>query len=297
MRPTVPWYQCIGADCRDDNGVDNPLPSDGSPPVSCNNDPNYPSDYASIPGPSSGFSNDPGIIFSGSTDPEFGLGDPSSNGWIVGNTTYPETFTPIRTKVIRTSYDYYQTTAKQNGISTTNLTALASCSDLLNCTLTGITNGVYTADSNVTLYGYTFTGNKNYVILVKGDLIIKGNILVDIGSTATFSVTGDIQIGPLVGDVSTASCNVINHNGCHVEGFYSTDKNFIIQGPSALRLNIAGAVVTNAGQNGGSIQNQRDIGAGNATCPTYTITERPDFVLNAPDFLKHQNFIWQEVAP
>ena len=215
----------------------------------------------------------------------------------MGNTNYPETFTPIRTKVIRTSYDYYQTTAKQNGISTTNLTALASCSDLLNCTLTGITNGVYTADSNVTLYGYTFTGNKNYVILVKGDLIIKGNILVDIGSTATFSVTGDIQIGPLVGDVSTASCNVINHNGCHVEGFYSTDKSFIIQEPSALRLNIAGAVVTNAGQNGGSIQNQRDIGAGNATCPTYTITERPDFVLNAPDFLKHQNFIWQEVAP
>src|SRR3989344_8531503 len=161
VRPTVPWYQCIGADCRDDNGVDNPLPSDGSPPVSCNNDPNYPSDYASIPGPSSGFSNDPGIIFSGSTDPEFGLGDPSSNGWIVGNTTYPETFTPIRTKVIRTSYDYYQTTAKQNGISTTDLTTLASCSDLLNCTLTGITNGVYTADSSVALNSYTFTGNKN----------------------------------------------------------------------------------------------------------------------------------------
>ena len=215
----------------------------------------------------------------------------------MGNTTYPETFTPIRTKVIRTSYDYYQTTVKQNGISTTDLTTLASCSDLSNCTLTGITNGVYTADSSVALNSYTFTGNKNYVILVKGDLIIKGNILVDIGSTTTFSVTGDIKIDPSVGGLSTASCNVTNHNGCHVEGFYSTDKNFIIQGPSALRLNIAGAVVTNAGQSGGTMQNQRDIGAGNATCPTYTITERPDFVLNAPDFIKHPNFIWQEVAP
>lgn len=299
MSSSVPWYQCIGADCRDDNGVDNPLPVDGSPPVSCNNDSDYPSNYASVKGPASGFSNDPGIIFSGSTttNPNFGLGESSANEWVVGNTTYPEPFSPIRPKVIRTSYDYYQTTIKQNGISTTDLTTLASCSDLLNCTLTGITNGVYTAGSSVALNGYTFTGNKNYVILVKGDLTIKGNILVDIGSTATFSVTGDIKIDPLVGGTSTVSCNVSNHNGCHVEGFYSANKSFIIQGPSALRLNIAGAVVTNAGQNGGSVQNQRDIGAGNATCPTYTITERPDFILNSPDFLKHANFVWQEVAP
>ncbi|MCL5439042.1 MAG: hypothetical protein M1268_03565, partial [Patescibacteria group bacterium] len=63
------------------------------------------------------------------------------------------------------------------------------------------------------------------------------------------------------------------------------------------RFNLAGAAVVNAALKGGKFDFRRDICDGNANCPSVSFTERPDFILNAPKFIKHPNFIWQEVAP
>ncbi len=105
-----------------------------------------------------------------------------------------------------------------------------------------------------------------------------------------------------MGETSATSLN------SDLDGFYSTDNSFIIQSAtggkcgvdgssSDLKLNIGGAVLVNAGETGGSFQNQRDLCIKDTDCPVTTITQRIDLLLNAPAILKHKNNFFQEVAP
>lgn len=285
----VAWFQCVGADCRNDNGFVDKIPSGAS----CGS-------YASL----SGAGGTPGIIFSGDSNPDFGSGQASQNpdNWMAGGLEppgYKELFMPVRSSVIRTSYNYMTTTASQNGITPIDLSN--SCT-LLNCTLpANLANGVYLADGDLNLNTYTFPNSKNYVFLINGDLRIKGAIDVPAGSTATFSVRENIIIDKdLIGVV-------YNSLVTGVEGFYSADGSFTIDGYGSSacatvnedkRLNIGGAVVVNADlSGGGSFMNNRDICGDDINCPAYSLIERPDFILNSPEFIKHPNFLWQEVAP
>lgn len=317
----LPWFQCIGADCRKDDltgGFTDPIPTNNESTVCVAN---YPSSYASVPGP---MSNTPGIIFTGSTGPNLGQGmasDPSPNNWNwqVGGSTYSEVFRPVRNGVIRTSYSYVYTTLKQGGITPTILsTTECGVFGITNCTLSPtLSNGVYisgnTYPSNLTLAGtgtpatYTFPADKDYVFLVNGDLTINTRIIVPVGSTATFIVKGDIKISKDVGDIARTICDptIAGHPGCHIEGFYSTDKSFIANGnsPSGCpaspdrRLNVSGGIVVNAGLTNGILEYNRDLCDDSLICPSLSIVERPDMVLNAPEILKHSTYVWQEVAP
>ncbi len=145
--------------------------------------------------------------------------------------------------------------------------------------------------------GFTFPANKNFVILVNGDLTIKEKIFVPIGSTATFSVKGNIYIDKSVGETLSSSTTA------SVEGYYSADQSFIVQGARDcsvgpdLRFNEAGAIVVNAGKQGGAFQLQRDLCTDNNSCPAFSVTERPDMALNAPQLIRSPNLIWQEAAP
>jgi hypothetical protein len=137
-------------------------------------------------------------------------------------------------------------------------------------------------------------GGKNVVILVKGDLWISGKITVPTDSTLLFSVSGNIHVDSSVGEVSTLSTP-------DIQGWYSADGSFIVEnkgtGIKDLRLNVAGSIVVNAGLSGGTFQNKRDLYEDDILCPTVSIQERPDFVLNAPGFLLNSRRIWREVAP
>lgn len=312
----LPWFQCVGADCRDDDplGFKDKIPTD-STTTECVA--GYATRFASLTGP---MSNSSGIIFSGNANPDLGRGLPSLPEWLVGGNLYKEVFNPVRPKVIRTSYSYVNTTLRQSGITARPLSA-TECGifGITNCNLSStlLPNGVYisgdTYPSNLTLVGtgtpatYIFPADKDYVFLVNGDLTINTKIIVPVGSTATFIVKGDITISEEVGDAAATICNptIAGHPGCHIEGFYSTDKSFKANGNSPSqcpttsdkRLNIAGAVVINAALLGGSLEYNRDLCSDSLTCPSLSIVERPDFYLNAPELLKHQNYVWQEVAP
>ena len=301
---SIPWIQCIGGDCTG-TGVTNPGSGGFTDKV-----PQGPTcgSYASLPG--SGGS--PGIIYSGSTNADFGKGQASAylNGstppynWVVGSSAYPE---PINVSFpLASSY----ASAKA---SLTTITALSNsqcgAGGINNCTLAAnIASGAYTSNGNLTLTGgaYTFPGNtsspKNFIFLVNGDLNINTDIHVPVGDTAFFSATGNINVGANVGNVDiTQTCNATTHAGCNIEGYFSTDKSFIVLGNNAcpvsdLRLNVAGSIVVNAVNAGGIFDNRRDLCAGNLQCPAFSITERPDFVLYSPEFLKVRR-VWQEVAP
>ncbi len=310
-----PWFVCIGADCRNDNGIANacippvstptptvgpgsPTPTPGGPtptpgainPTACGNP------YVSIPGSSS---DTPGVILSGDSLYDFGEGQASPNpyNWIVGGTVYPEVFTPSNPTTIRTSYDYLLGTAQRSGLPITDLATVCNLND---CNLTSVIadfpSGVYKANSDVHFKQYNVRGNRSYVFLINGTFYIEGNVTINSGSSLTVSASQDIRVISGVGETDTTSTTA------NVEGFYSADRNFIVEGLNSCptidkRLNIKGAVVVNAKLQGGSFTNNRTLCNNTAQCPTFTFTERPDLIINAPEVIKHPTYLWKEVAP
>jgi hypothetical protein len=162
----------------------------------------------------------------------------------------------------------------------------------------GLTNGVYSIDGDLTLNdplndplngtGYTFTGGKNFVILVKGNVYINEKILVDKGSTLVISASKDITV---------------NSSVRQIEGLYSADGKFTINtasncpGTPDIKLNVAGTVIANAGRTGGTFVNNRTLCGGNSTNPSVSFIERPDFILNYPSLVRQTTRAWQDVAP
>lgn len=320
----VPWFRGVGGDMRIDSGFNDLLP-----PVN----PSESNRYAL----NSGSGGTPGVIFSGNNLYDFCLEDgdckdtrSSEERWVVGgqpSTGYPETFTPAIHGTTRTSYSYLSGVVKQAGITPTPLPD--DCYDSSGCALSDLDPGIYKNKAGTTdVYIKSSTFQKKgssssqesyYVFLIDGENDIKGNlhILGNINvtpppnaATLTVSVSGNISIDKDVGGGAGANTPI------HVEGFYSVDGSFIVEseaGTNAIdsncnttpqnpdkRLNMAGSVVVNAGYGGGTFDNRRSLCGntnGNVNYPTFQIEERPDFILNAPDILKHPSFVWQEVAP
>lgn len=278
-----PWIQCKGADCRIDAGFTSEVPTTAIGGA-----------YANL----NGSGGTPGLIFTGNATPNFGQGQASTTNWIVGGPTYGELYAPIRIGgIVKTSYNYVSAKASAGNITPTDLAPYCS-GGIANCTLTFGANshGVYRANGDVTLNAFTFPAGQNFVILVNGNLTIRGKILVPNGSTALFSASGNINIDKTLGETPSSVVPTI-------EGIYSADRSFVAQGyggctvQADLRFNVAGSIIANAALAGGSFQNQRDLCANDIYYPTIYFTERLDMVLNTPDFLKAPNFTYQEIAP
>lgn len=303
----VPWIQTGGSDAWFNDGFSNPIP----PGAVCTEpDGTTHGAYASIRLRNTGT---PGVIYSGNAAPDFGDGQASVNpyNWQVGDIPgvgrYPESYTPSN-GIIKTSYNYLLAAATKNGLTIRDITSycggnLNDC-DLPN-TAAALPNGIYRAEGDLHITeNTTFPAGKNYVILVHGNLYIKNEIHVPVGSTVIFSAGprsngngGNIIINRSVG---INQANV--YDSFQVEGWYSADRNFTLDGENNCptkdyRLNLQGAIVVNAGLNGGSFINNRDRCADDASCPVFYIEERPDFTLNAPSFLQVAPRIWREVAP
>lgn len=302
--PVRPWFQGKGADMRIDSGFVDLLPAG--------------TQYASIVG--SGGT--PGVIFSGNRPFQFNvdtttprLENSSVKRWVVGGTVYPEVFTPANPSVIRTSYNYLLGVVKQKGISLTEIAGniagrdYDACYDPASgCNLSNLPAGFYknrsTEPNDIYINNSSFSSG-NYVILIEGNLYINGKIQVpkSPATTLTVSVSGDIIVDKAVG-------NPPSSNADRIEGFYSADGSFVVESEAGAgligsnctatpdkKLNIEGTIVVNAGLSGGIFNNRRSLCNDNLNYPTVYIEERPDFLLNAPDILKHPSSVWQEVAP
>ncbi|MBI2430439.1 MAG: hypothetical protein HYV39_00240 [Candidatus Levybacteria bacterium] len=256
-----PWFQGVGADMRLDGGFTDRIPG---------NVPDL-SRYACL----KGSGGTPGLIFAGdgTTPPDYGKGEASETRWQV----YGEggKFAPGNSG-IRTSYSYISAAAAKNSLIPTKLPCEGGFSD---CDLPlDLANGLYKPYSidpseqiSLTLNNYTFPPNKNYVILVDGNLEILGNIIVPNGSTVTFAVSEDIIIDKNVGETNINSSNV------NVEGFYSAGGSIILDGTNGdcsasfdKRLNIGGLILANANLESGSLQNKRDLCEKNFDIPSFT---------------------------
>lgn len=275
----TPWIQSVCGDIRNDLGVNNPEPAGQSAIIT----------NATCP-------TTPGIVFSGNTDPAFGQGNASSTQQVVGGIQYPEVFNATGSNKIFSSYDYLSAKALSANLTETNLSSLPNCvNPATSCTLpAALAHGIYSSTGNVSLNGFAFPANQNYVFLIKGDLTINGNITIPTSSTVIFAVSGNIYVNPTVGSAPTITTS-------NLDGIYTADNSFIIQHSAGtcndLRLNVAGTIIVNATQTGGSVQNNRNLCQFNALYPTLQVRQRPDFVLNLPEFVRIEKSVSQEVAP
>ncbi len=308
------WIQGICSDLRIDNGFTNKIPATAD----CNG---TSAPYANICN-----STDAGIIFSGNQNADFGLGNASANNWIVGGSGYPESFLPVNQTVIRTSYSYTKTSLKQAAITPIELSTKCTIPD---CTLPkDLASGVYEVNDNLVIEPWdngniSFTiqpinpyprsdypelvyPEKHIVLLISGTTTIKGKIIIPSSTKSTFTLIskGNIIVEPQVGESSIYSLS------SDLDGLYSTDASFVVQSASTTgnscqfdgttvdkKLNIAGSVIVNAGETGGSFQNARDLCEYDASCPTTTFSLRTDFLLNAQDVLKRRNSTFEEQSP
>jgi len=157
---------------------------------------------------------------------------------------------------------------------------------------TDLESGVYEAGENqdVTITydaaGYAFPADRNYVILVDGDLNIEKNLTIPLSTTVMFVASGDINVDPRVTEL---------------HGIYSANVNFEAEGTDPAietPLLIEGNIIANAGYNtSGRFINNRDLDIDNNTTPSVTFKYRPDFVLNSPEFLRSSGYLINEAAP
>lgn len=293
-----PWFQGQGADMRIDAGFADPVSASS------------PNPYAML---SNGRST--GVIFSGGNRYSFctaGAGtcleraSELANPWVSGGTTYPESFTSAMPGTTRTSYSYLLGLVQQNG-QTVNEITNSDCYTAAGCDLAAFAPGVYT---NQTGQGDVYTRNSknqfnrgDYVFLINGNLHIQGeleSVNNENASALVVSVSGDITVDKSVGGSSSSPSP-------HLEGLFSADSDFILESegtegdncpsPRDKRLNIEGAVVANATLSGGTFQNKRTLCDDNSDYPVFYLEESPYLILNAPDYIKHKSFVWQEVAP
>lgn len=279
--------------------------------------------------------NHPGILFLGNgATADLGLGKVS----VSGETGNAETFATVSNKLHRPSYDYVYSSILASQSNANPFISLTSvCPDLTDCTLPAdLANGLYksTDGAAVTLNGYAFPNNKQFIMMIPGDLYINGNILVPSTSSVFFFVKGNIYVNANVGQ----DLDNITSRDANIEGVFNTDNSFTLLSNSATtgticqptdrgnglnnldkRINITGVITLNNGGTGGTFVNQRDLCTGDLTCPVWTVGSGNgdlsgsnmgtngsntivagnglNYLLNAPAVIKHLNIVWQEVTP
>lgn len=231
----------------------------------------------------------PGIVYSGDSSYTFGEGNASSTNHVVGGISYPEVYSPQKSGIF-SSYANLIQKAQSNGLLITDLPCTLS-----NCTLpANLQHGIYRANGDVNLNSVSFLSNRDLVILINGNLTINGNLGTGNKTTAIYAASGNIIIPPTLGTAPAVTTP-------NLQGIFSTDKSFILNSAGTcageLRFNIEGALIVNAARGGGSLQNKRDLCGTNLTTPSIQFTQRLDYILNIPEFMRMQRVTSSEVAP
>jgi hypothetical protein len=270
---TVPWVQTVCGDFRDDAGVTNPIPITQQALTT------------------NATCSQPGILYTGNGNVTVAPGQLSSENWRVGGTTYPEVYRPSSAGGISTSYANLYAKAQSIDTPPTNLATVCTLSS---CTLpNNLQNGVYVANGDVTLNAASFNPNRDYVFLINGNLTIRGNVITPRSSISVFSASGNIIVASSVGNPATVTT-------ANLSGIFSTDRSFIMNSNNNctdLRLNLEGTLIVNAGRTGGGLQNNRNLCVGNVNNPALQMTQRLDFALNLPEFVRIQSVISNEISP
>jgi hypothetical protein len=271
LQPQDAWIQGIGGDIRADNGYVNKMPLD--------------KEFSTNGGGSPVL--DAGVVF-GSPTFDMGLGKANSKGWFINNVKLPAE------KKINTSYANIETSLRNEGIWTDITKVKPLFSPAINGCSTNICNfpagtlrpGYYKANRETRFGSYSFSGGGDYVFVINSNIHFEGNITVTRGTTVTFIASGDINVESGV---------------TQLQGIFSANKNFTVESAAVgadSPLLIEGSVIANAIRTTTyTLINRRDLVSIDNANPSVVIQMRPDFILNAPELIRHSEVKIQEVAP
>jgi hypothetical protein len=287
------WLQSLGGDVRFDAGFTNSIPAVVGVPTPYKDGTGH--GYSL----SVGTGAYPGVLFAGTSTPDVGLGLVSATNQQVSGSVYGQSFAPVNTSSLRTSYQYVLTSLKQSNVQPTQISTLSGCSDTTNCTLTNISSGVYQATGTLDIKNFSIAANSSVIILVNGFIFVSNTIDVPTTSSIAFISSSDIYVRGNVGTIVPPGSYPPSGN---MEGYYSADRDLVIFGNNDCSigqdkmLSVEGGIVVNAALKGGSLKLYRKL-CTNSSYPALTLKERPDMLLNLSSYLKAPTYTWREVAP
>lgn len=134
----------------------------------------------------------PGVMFSGSSGPDYGSGQASGTKWAVRGSNDPgEAWYHV--KSMNESWQYYNAFDTQNGIIPVDISSSCGNGGQANCALPSNLNDSYSASGTLTIGNNgnaTFNVSGNTIILVKGYVTLEANVVVPVGSSLVVATTG-----------------------------------------------------------------------------------------------------------
>lgn len=275
----------------------------------------YPTLVDKVPsGKAAGVSGD-SVFISSNAASDFGSGGTAvgnPNKWLIDN-EYSTLNSAGKNSLGSFSYEFYKDRAAKNGVTITSLPSVAAASDCVpngSCVLPVLPTGIYEVNGSLTILGTDAPQIKHVVLLVSGNIMIKGDITTDVdpstGKHGLFilATKTDLTIDKTVG--SAANSATFN-----LSGFYSAEGNIVADGDGTAqcaggtadkRLNIEGAIIANAlypfsSSGGGGVTNNRSLCANDINYPSLYVAMQPKFFTQLTDFYKVTNKRWMQVQP
>jgi len=154
-------------------------------------------------------------------------------------------------------------------------------------------SGIYMAPTSITTSGnWDIPANRQITILVDGDVDINNEIKVnDNNGFLMVIASGKITIDSSIGETPPSSG--ITGTTANVQGIFIADGNIEIpsSGSDDLHLWVGGTLISWS-----AITLERDIGGlASRTEPSMSFIYRPDFIANAPGYIKKVFYDWQQV--
>jgi hypothetical protein len=262
--PAEPWFYGFGGDMRSDQALENRIPEEAGVFFS-----------ERITNKSAG------VIFGSNltVNPFTSLTAKYSNprNWLVRNR--------FAASSVRTSYENMEAVLRKNGVwdSASSITGTNI--------LSSISSGVFRVSGNASIPTGDFSvpAGVQAVYMITGNLNINASeITIPLGSSVMFIVRGNIEVSPETSEI---------------HGIYSANQSIIVRGiedgvtPDG-DLIIQGSIIANAGRaTSDPFDRRRNLYEGNQQLPIVIIDYRPDFVLNAPPYIKFSNYSIKELAP
>ncbi|PIS09563.1 hypothetical protein COT75_00945 [Candidatus Beckwithbacteria bacterium CG10_big_fil_rev_8_21_14_0_10_34_10] len=138
-------------------------------------------------------------------------------------------------------------------------------------------SAIYQTSGTIAMRG-NISGGDKIVILHQGDVLITENINVDLSSFLLVIASGNITVNP----------SVTNLEGIFIANNINISS---IGGGNDVPLSFEGSLIA-----WGDISLDRDTGLDMATTSPMIFIFRPDFMANAPDFIKMVFYDWQQIS-
>jgi len=243
-----------------------------------------------------------GMIFNGAGSilTNQNTGKVSERGWLLNAAAAGADDVVYKSPALNLSYEKLLANQDQTKVSFREITCTGnSCPAITESGVYHVTNGNPQSHEIYTFAAQSVPAGRRVVVLVNGGVNLTNTISTSNGGIFILAAKDKITVQKDLGSTIYA-CNA----PANLQGIFTTQDNFEVEGTNDCTqrkdkmLIIDGNVITNADLRGNErFINNRDLCEDNLEFPAVSIRQRPDFIVNLPDFAKSQKLIFKELKP